>query len=128
MTTYQSIFKLILISFMLIISGCSFYKLDIQQGNVVTQEMLDQLEYAMPATRVRFIMGSPLLEPAFRPQHWDYIYSFQTGNSNQRQQRVISLIFDEQARLIKISGDVKPGKFRPESSPLPEFSDPTPIL
>jgi outer membrane protein assembly factor BamE len=111
-----------------IMSSCSFYKLDIQQGNVVTQEMLDQLEYAMPAARVRFIMGSPLLEPTFNSQRWEYVYSFQTGNSNQRQQRIISLIFDEQARLVQISGNVKPGKFNPESSPLPEFSDPTPIL
>ena len=45
------------------LAGCSFpgvYKIDIQQGNVVTQDMIDQLRPGMTRRQVRFIMGNPL--------------------------------------------------------------------
>ena len=37
------------------------YRIDIQQGNVVTQEMLAQLEPGMDKRRVRFVLGTPLV-------------------------------------------------------------------
>lgn len=97
---------LIILSLMLF-TGCSLYQIDIRQGNFMKQEMLDQLEWGMPAKKVRFIMGTPMIVDVFHKNRWDYVYSFQQGGKNERQQRHIALFFDDNNRLIKIKGDVK---------------------
>src|SRR5690606_17744119 len=64
----------------LAIAGCSFpgvYKIDIQQGNVVTQDMINQLRPGMTRRQVRFIMGNPMITDTFHPNRWDYLYSIQ---------------------------------------------------
>ena len=73
------------------LAGCSFpgvYKIDIQQGNVVTQDMIDQLRPGMTQRQVRFIMGNPLVADTFHPNRWDYIYSMQPGGGERQQERV----------------------------------------
>ncbi|MDT8310693.1 MAG: outer membrane protein assembly factor BamE [Methylophaga sp.] len=96
----------------LVLSGCSkdkipgVYRIDIQQGNDVSQEMIAKLEPGMSKSQVNFVMGTPLLIDAFHPNRWDYIYSFQPGNG-ERQQRRITLFFDEQEKLDHIEGDTR---------------------
>ena len=81
------------------------YKIDIQQGNVVDQEMLDQLKPGMDKKQVKFIMGTPVLIDPFHNERWEYIYSFQEGGTV-REQRHITLHF-ENDKLAYISGDVE---------------------
>lgn len=50
------------------------YKLNIQQGNIVTQDMLDKLKPGMSKRQVAFIMGNPVLKDTFTTRSWDYIY------------------------------------------------------
>ncbi|MCV6636445.1 outer membrane protein assembly factor BamE [Candidatus Albibeggiatoa sp. nov. NOAA] len=120
---------IIVFVFSLLVSNCSLYKIDVQQGNVITQEMLDQLELGMSARKVRFIMGTPLLQDAFHQNRWDYLFSFLEGRSGKRQQQVISLFFDEQQQLIKVSGNVAAGEAKPETStPTVDPEDTRPIL
>lgn len=88
------------------LSSCAIYRIDIQQGNGITQEMVDQLRVGMPAQKVQFILGSPLLQDVFNGnQRWDYYYSFQAGGQ-QREQRKVTLLFDKDERLTSINGDV----------------------
>lgn len=123
------LFRSIVFVFSLLVSNCSLYKIDVQQGNVITQEMLDQLELGMSARKVRFIMGTPLLQDAFHQNRWDYLFSFLEGRSGKRQQQVISLFFDEQQQLIKVSGNVAAGEAKPETStPTVDPEDTRPIL
>ncbi len=120
--------KILILLVGLFLVACTVHKIDIQQGNVVTQEMLDQLELNMPARKVRFIMGTPLLRDVFHQQRWDYVYSFQDGRTGKRVQRNITLFFDKNKRLIKIKGDVKIGKRKKKPvTPLPNI-DQEPIL
>lgn len=96
----------------LVLSGCSkdkipgVYRIDIQQGNDVTQEMIAKLEPGMSKSQVNFVMGTPLLIDTFHPNRWDYIYSFQPGNGD-RQQRRITLFFDDEEKLDYIEGDTR---------------------
>lgn len=99
------------------LTGCSFpgvYKIDIQQGNVVTQDMIDQLRPGMSHGQVRFIMGNPLLTDTFHAKRWDYLYSIQPGGGKRYQER-ISLDFDANGQLIGLSGDFMPGISRDEA-------------
>ncbi len=120
------------------LAGCSFpgvYKIDIQQGNVVTQDMIDQLRPGMTRRQVRFIMGNPLLTDTFHANRWDYLYSIQPGGGERLQERV-SLVFDGNDQLAGLSGDFMPGVSRDQEilgetggtqiSPQPQRQDTPP--
>lgn len=113
--------KLLLTSFTLVgllaLAGCSFpgvYKIDIQQGNVVTQDMIDQLRPGMTRRQVRFIMGNPLLTDTFHTDRWDYLYSLQPGGGERQQERM-TVIFNANDQLASLSGDFMPGVSRDEA-------------
>ncbi|WP_280043237.1 outer membrane protein assembly factor BamE [Pseudomonas sp. Hg5Tf] len=110
--------KLLLTSLTLVgllaLAGCSFpgvYKIDIQQGNVVTQDMIDQLRPGMTRRQVRFIMGNPLIQDTFHTNRWDYLYSLQPGGGERQQERM-SIFFNESDQLVSLSGDFMPGVSR----------------
>ena len=92
-----------------LLSACgSFnaYKIDIQQGNVLTQEMVAQLKPGQTRDQVRFILGTPLLTDVFHQQRWDYAYSYRNGRTGAVEARQFSVYFDKNNRLEKASGDI----------------------
>jgi len=102
---------------LLALAGCSFpgvYKIDIQQGNVVTQDMIDQLKPGMTRRQVRFIMGNPLLVDTFHANRWDYLYSIQPGGGERQQERM-SVFFNDNDQLDSLSGDFMPGVSKDQS-------------
>ena len=87
-------------------SGCGFepYKMDIQQGNVVTQEMVSKLRPGMTRSQVTFVLGTPLVADPFRPERWEYFYEF-IHRGDVKDMRRLTLVF-ENDRLKTIAGDV----------------------
>lgn len=86
-----------LLSFLLLTS-CSYlphviYRIDVQQGNVVTDEMLEKLKPGMTKSQVLFVLGSPLIIDAFRDNRWDYVYVFREKGDLTEQKR-LTLFFD----------------------------------
>ena len=81
------------------------YKIDIQQGNVIDQEMLGKLKPGMDQNQVKFILGTPVLIDPFHNDRWEYIYSYQKGGKV-REQRHITVHFKED-KLSHISGDIE---------------------
>lgn len=80
------------------------FKLDVQQGNVVTSKMLLQLRPGMTKSQVRFIMGTPLIQDSFHGNRWDYAYQLRESGKLIEQRRVI---LDFQSDLLKtVRGDV----------------------
>lgn len=81
------------------LSACSVvdkitpYKMDIQQGNMVNQEMLAKLKPGMTKSQVRFTMGSPLITDAFHTDRWDYVYRFQKAGKL-TEDRHVTLFFE----------------------------------
>jgi len=104
--------KLIALAFSVILAGCSgfpgVYKIDIPQGNVVTQEMVDQLRPGMTPNQVRYVLGSPLVTDTFHQNRWDYIYRKKTGKSGAIEQYRLAVFFSE-GKLSSISGNFRPG-------------------
>ena len=100
---------------LLTLSGCfpSVYKIDIQQGNIITQDMINQLRPGMTRAQVRYLMGSPLITDPFHANRWDYIYSIQPGGGAMQQENV-SLTFNADNQLIGLAGDFLPGMTRDE--------------
>ena len=83
----------------LLLAGCSFlptilYKIDVQQGNVVTEEMVEKLKPGMTKSQVLFVLGSPLIMDAFRDNRWDYVYLFREKGELVEQKRM-TVFFDD---------------------------------
>lgn len=92
------------------LAGC-VYRIDVQQGNVVTQKQVNQLRPGMTSNQVRYILGTPLLKDPFQPKRWDYHYSFQKASGARQVQR-LTLVFDGDDHLVSLRGDFRP---QPES-------------
>lgn len=84
------------------------YSIDIEQGNMIDQAMVDQLRPNMSKRQVLYIMGSPMLTDTFHERRWDYLYSDQPGGEARVQKR-ISLYFDGD-NLIGVQGDFRPSQ------------------
>lgn len=110
MRKYIPILTAILVSTLL--GACSslqfpgVYKISVEQGNVITQEMIDQLKPGMSREQVEYIMGSALLKDTFNANRWDYVYSIQPGKKARKQSRLS--IFFEADKLKYFTGDFTP--------------------
>ncbi len=82
------------------------YRPDIQQGNVITQEMINQLKPGMTKRQVTYTLGTPGLVDSFHQDRWDYVYTLKE-NAQDMEQKNLTLFFEDD-RLIKISGDYRP--------------------
>ena len=93
-------------------SACGFvgcpgvYKIDVEQGNIVTQDMVDQLKPGMSRRQVRFIMGTPLLEDPFNQDRWDYPYVKRNGMNVLSESR-LAIYFDGDT-MVRVDGDYIP--------------------
>lgn len=96
------------------------YTLDIEQGNMIDQSMIDQLRPNMTKRQVLYIMGSPMLADTFHEKRWDYLYSEQPGGEERVQKRV-SLFFNGD-NLMGVQGD-----FRPSALPVVKESTETSV-
>lgn len=117
----------VLLLFPLLLAGCGSwsnpidslrpYKIDIQQGNAIDQDMLARLKPGMTPAQVRFILGSPLLEDSFHPNRWDYVYRYQKAGKLTEQRRV-TVVFEDD-RLKGVEGDVVAALAREDQSANP---------
>lgn len=64
------------------------YRIDIQQGNFVSKEMLAQVKEGMTREQVRFALGTPLITDVFHDDRWDYVFRLQKGNGEVTTSRV----------------------------------------
>lgn len=85
------------------------YKADVHQGNLVTSDMVLQLEKGMSDAQVQFLLGVPLVRDQFHPNRWDYVYFLQRG-SGERQLRRLTVFFDEERRLDHWVSDPMPNE------------------
>lgn len=96
-----------------ILSACSStpklineYKIDVQQGNVLTQEMVSQLRPGLTREQVRYVLGSPVLTDIFHANRWDYVYRLKRGDAEQAIARRFSVFFDAEGKLYRVDGDL----------------------
>ena len=94
---------------LLFVQACSslqfpgVYKIDVEQGNIITQEMVDQLKPGMSREQVEYILGSPLIRDTFNNDRWDYLYKMRKGSGKIDQYR-LSVFFDGD-KLKRYRGD-----------------------
>lgn len=107
----------ILLCSLFMLAGCQYFqfpgvhKINIQQGHIITQEMIEQLEPGMNKRQVRFVLGTPLIDDIFSDDRWDYYYSLKMGDGR-FYKRTLTVYFDgdimthyEGENLPKVSAD-----------------------
>lgn len=108
---------LLLISTLFVVAGCSStgsnrsglfepFKVDLPQGNYVTQEMLAQIRIGMTPEQVRFALGAPLLNNLFQPDIWSYVFRYKHAGGRVDLRRLVVHFKDQ--RVLKIEGDELP--------------------
>jgi outer membrane protein assembly factor BamE len=105
------------------------YRVDIQQGNFVSKEMVAQLRPGMTRDQVRFVLGTPLLNDMFHANRWDYEFRLIKGNGELMTSRVSAFFKDDLLEHFE-GGDNLPteseylsliaGSYK---GPMPELSD-----
>ena len=88
--------------------GLTAHKIEIQQGNYVTQDMVAKLSSGMSRSQVRFALGTPLIVDPFHADRWDYVYVLQKKGEVVEQRRIVVIFKDD--KLVRIDGDVSPAK------------------
>jgi outer membrane protein assembly factor BamE len=78
------------------------YRIDVQQGNFVSREMVSQLKPGMTQDQVRFALGTPLLNDLFHADRWDYVFRLKKGSGEIISSKVA--VFFKDKRLDRIEG------------------------
>jgi outer membrane protein assembly factor BamE len=88
-------------------SACSMHVIDIQQGTIITSEMVAQLKPGMTRSQVRFVMGTPTIADPFHADRWDYIYTLAKGANAVSERNHVALYF-EGDQLVRIVDNMGP--------------------
>ncbi|MBC3885407.1 outer membrane protein assembly factor BamE [Undibacterium griseum] len=78
------------------------YRVTVQQGNFVSQEMMSQIKEGMTREQVRFVLGTALLTDMFHEDRWDYPFRLTKPSGEQIVSRVT--IFFKNNTVAKFEG------------------------
>jgi outer membrane protein assembly factor BamE len=84
------------------------YRPDVQQGNFVSQEMIDQVKVGQTRDQIMFILGTPLLTDMFHKDRWDYPFYLARGNGELTTSRVTLYFKDD--KLERFEGGNLPSE------------------
>ena len=97
----------ILVALLVALPGCGLiYKQNIQQGNALEQDELDELYIGMNQRQVLFVLGTPSIRDPFQPDRWDYVQTF-SRRGGEPVQRTVTLLFED-GLLAEILGQQDP--------------------
>jgi outer membrane protein assembly factor BamE len=98
----------------LLLASC-VYRIDIQQGNYVTQDLIEKVKPGMTKAEVKQLLGTPLLADPFHANRWDYFFSNVVGRRTQERARLS--IFFENEKVVSFAGEGRPPGSSPARSP-----------
>jgi outer membrane protein assembly factor BamE len=81
------------------------YRIDIQQGNLLEDTDVAQVEVGMTRSQVQFLLGTPMVADSFHRDRWDYAYYLRQGRSRDVDRRWIVVYFDSD-RVARIERDL----------------------
>lgn len=100
-----------------LLGGCGWprvHKVIVQQGNVISQEMIDKLKPGMTRSQVAYIMGEPVVRNTFNDARWDYVYTLENPGVYEVNSSM-SLFFSND-RLTHFVGDLAPSSAKADSA------------
>ena len=89
----------------LVLSAC-VYRIDIQQGNLLDDDDINQVDVGMTRSQVQFLLGTPMVADSFHRNRWDYAYYYRRGRSPDASRRWIVVYF-ENDRVARIERTIE---------------------
>jgi outer membrane protein assembly factor BamE len=89
----RPIYRTSILAAALLLSACIF-RIDIQQGNLLEESVIDQVAVGMTRSQVQFLLGSPMVADSFHENRWDYTYYFKQGRSQETERRWFIVYFE----------------------------------
>lgn len=91
----------------LALAGCGIvYKVDVNQGNLIDQEAVDQLKPGLTKRQVSLLLGSPSVQSPFDQDRWDYASTFRR-RGGPTEVKNLTLYFENNL-LVRLEGDYFP--------------------
>jgi outer membrane protein assembly factor BamE len=104
------------------LSGCGvLYQQNVSQGNYLSKEQVDQLKVGMTREQVKFLLGTPLLVDPFRPERWEYVFSYTDRSAGKFEVRGVTVLFVSD-RLSKVDATALPEKDDGKDPALPRIN------
>lgn len=109
----KNILNIIVLCLAVIVTGCTrfvpvVYKIDVEQGNIITQKDVNKIKVGMSRKQIRYALGTPLIADSFHKARWDYIFTSKKGYKKPTRKQ-ISIHFKNDV-VTKIEGDIQPQK------------------
>ena len=101
---YSSIRNAIKLTAVLLPLSACVYRIDIQQGNLLDESVIEQVEVGMTRSQVRFLLGTPMVSDSFHHNRWDYTYYLRRGRSRNVERRWFIVFFQED-RVVRLDRD-----------------------
>lgn len=96
----RPIFRTSILAAALLLGACIF-RIDIQQGNLLEESVIDQVAVGMTRSQVQFLLGSPMIADSFHENRWDYTYYFKQGRSQETERRWF-IVYFEADRVVNL--------------------------
>jgi outer membrane protein assembly factor BamE len=102
--THRSLPATILFGILMALAAGCVYRPNIQQGNLLRLDDVNQVTVGMTRSQVRYLLGTPMVADPFHPDRWDYIYTLRRGRETKvdRSYFVVHFDGDKVARVDKI--------------------------
>jgi outer membrane protein assembly factor BamE len=99
-------FKIPLLAVASLALAACVYRIDIQQGNLLDEEDINQVDFGMTRSQVQFLLGTPMIADSFHRDRWDYAYYYRRGRSPDAARRWVVVYF-ENDRVQRIERDLE---------------------
>ena len=93
-TLRQGIGRLLVMGFLALGQSACIYRIDIQQGNLLEEDAVEQVAVGMTKNQVVFLLGTPMVTDSFHGDRWDYTYYLRRGRSRDVDRRWLIVYFD----------------------------------
>ena len=102
-------------------SGGCVYRINIQQGNLLDEEQIEQLEVGMTRKQVRFLLGTPMVDDPFHQERWDYLYYLALGRKTPLKSHMLTVYFEgDVVSRIERHGELEDTTMEPRGLPEPD--------
>lgn len=110
----------LLLASCLVLAACGpfVHRIDVQQGNYVTQDSVAKLKKGMTKAEVKQLLGTPLLADVFHANRWDYYFSNRKGRSQALDRKRFTVVFQDE-KVVEFTGDAQPADSAPAGPTTP---------
>lgn len=84
------------------------YTPSVQQGNILQQDDVNQIEPGMTKTQIAYVLGKPALNTNLDNNTWYYLYYLEPSSGDSRSKRLILHFVED--KLERMEGTIKPEK------------------